>query len=162
VKKTSAVQLLCRTGNGDTLCFGDTSFVIFVASQMLRRYGHLICVSAPSVAGTTARDNLTASGISQDSVLFVGDWNLQDWKMTRQIPPLRLRPSFSSPANSTPANSAIPFLSVQCTALRGWGHQRQHHLCFNAVLQMNLCYEWMNENARILSAFENRLRAGFV
>ena len=23
-------------------------------------------------------------------------------------------------------------------------------------------YEWMNENARILSAFENRLRAGFV
>jgi len=22
--------------------------------------------------------------------------------------------------------------------------------------------EWMNENARILSAFENRLRAGFV
>ena len=25
-----------------------------------------------------------------------------------------------------------------------------------------LVYEWMNENARILSAFENRLRAGFV
>ena len=25
-----------------------------------------------------------------------------------------------------------------------------------------LLNEWMNENARILSAFENRLRAGFV
>ena len=25
-----------------------------------------------------------------------------------------------------------------------------------------LMNEWMNENARILSAFENRLRAGFV
>jgi len=24
------------------------------------------------------------------------------------------------------------------------------------------CSEWMNENTRILSAFENRLRAGFV
>ena len=29
-------------------------------------------------------------------------------------------------------------------------------------VDVDVVNEWMNENARILSAFENRLRAGFV
>ena len=44
-----------------------------------------------------------------------------------------------------------------------WFYQLKHILISSITEMVELKeYEWMNENARILSAFENRLRVGFV
>jgi len=58
------------------------------------------------------------------------------------------------------------FLLTEATAVilvcGGWSYRNVGILCSGDIAVNISMNEWMNENARILSAFENRLRAGFV
>ena len=53
-------------------------------------------------------------------------------------------------------------LALMAAALLSEICRNQRFLKGGVTLSANFKYEWMNENARILSALENRLRADFV